>query len=72
MPAPSPEAVTQLLVAWGSGDQSALDQLMPLVYGELHRIAHRYLRRERADHTLQTTALVNEAYLKLVGEKHKD
>lgn len=72
MPTPSPEAVTQLLVAWGSGDQAALDQLMPLVYDELHQIAHRYLRRERAEHTLQTTALVNEAYLKLAGEKNKD
>ncbi len=70
MPTPSPEEVTQLLVAWESGDQAALNQLMPLVYDELHQIAHRYLRRERADHTLQTTALVNEAYLKLVGEKH--
>jgi RNA polymerase sigma factor (TIGR02999 family) len=72
MPTSSPEEVTQLLAAWGSGDQAALNQLMPLVYDELHQIAHRYLRRERADHTLQTTALVNEAYLKLVGEQNKD
>ena len=70
MPTPAPEEVTQLLVAWESGDQAALNQLMPLVYDELRQIAHRYLRRERADHTLQTTALVNEAYLKLVGEKN--
>ncbi len=70
MPTSSPEEVTQLLAAWERGDQAALNQLMPLVYDELHQIAHRYLRRERADHTLQTTALVNEAYLKLVGEKN--
>lgn len=66
----SPEEVAQLLGAWENGDQPALDQLMSLVYDELRQIAHRYLRRERADHTLQTTALVNEAYLKLVGEKN--
>lgn len=70
MPTPLPEEVTQLLVAWERGDQSALNQLMPLVYDELRQIAHRYLRRERADHTLQTTALVNEAYLKLIREKN--
>lgn len=69
MTLPAPEEVTQLLHAWEHGDQAAPGQLMPLVYDELHRIAHRYLRRERAEHTLQTTALVNEAYLKLIGEK---
>lgn len=69
MPLPTPTEVTELLSAWERGDQAALEQLIPLVYDELRQIAHRYLRRERAGHTLQTTALVNEAYLKLVGEK---
>jgi len=63
---PSPKEVTQLLVDWSSGNKAALDQLMPLVYQELRRLASRYLRKERRDHTLQTTALVNEAYLRLV------
>jgi len=58
--------VTQLLLAWNSGDRAALDQLVPLVYDELHRMARQYLRKERAGHTLQTTALVNEAYLRLI------
>jgi RNA polymerase sigma-70 factor (ECF subfamily) len=62
----SSSEVTQLLHAWCGGDQQALEALMPLVYGELHRLAHRYMLRERAGHTLQTTALVNETYLKLV------
>ncbi len=66
----SPKEVTQLLVDWSHGDQSALDQLMPLVYDELRRLAHRHMGRERAQHTLQTTALVNEAYLRLVEQKH--
>jgi RNA polymerase sigma factor (TIGR02999 family) len=61
--------VTQLLVDWGSGDQAALDKLTPLVYDELHRLAHHYMRRERPDHTLQTTALVNEVYLRLIDQK---
>jgi RNA polymerase sigma factor (TIGR02999 family) len=61
--------ITQLLVAWGDGDQTALDKLMPLVEKELHRIAGNYMRRENPDHTLQTTALVNEAYLRLVDQK---
>ena len=60
--------ITQLLEQWGGGDQQALERLTPLVYSELHRLASRYLRRERPDHTLQSTALVNEAYLKLVGQ----
>jgi RNA polymerase sigma factor (TIGR02999 family) len=60
--------VTQLLLAWGQGDQAALDKLLPLVYDELHRMAERYMRRQNPDHTLQTTALINEAYLKLVGQ----
>jgi len=62
----SPREVTQLLQAWCSGDQRALDELVPLVYCELHSLAHRFMLRERAGHTLQTTALVNETYLKLV------
>src|SRR5687768_9817633 len=64
------EGVTQLLMRWGEGDQTALDELMPLVHGELRRLAANYLRRERANHTLQPTALVNEAYLKLVDQKN--
>ena len=63
-----PKDVTQLLVDWGKGDKQALDGLMPLVYDELHRIASRYLRRERQGHTLQTTALINEAYLRIVDQ----
>jgi RNA polymerase sigma-70 factor, ECF subfamily len=58
--------ITRLLQAWGHGDQAALDRLTPLIYDELRRMARRYMRQERADHTLQTTALVNEAYLRLV------
>jgi len=61
----SPE-VTQLLLAWSQGEQAALDKLIPLVHGELSRLAHHYLSAERPDHTLQTTALVNEVYLRLV------
>lgn len=64
----SPQHVTQLLVAWSSGDQAARDELMPLVYEELRRLAHHYLRRERPGHTLQTSALVNEAFLRLVDQ----
>jgi RNA polymerase sigma factor (TIGR02999 family) len=63
--APS-EPVTDLLLAWGQGDDSALDRLIPLVRVELHRLARRHMRREHTGHTLQTTALVNEAYLRLV------
>lgn len=65
----SPEEVTQLLLAWSDGDQSALEKLVPLVYEELHRLAHRYISRERHGHTLQTTALAHEAYLRLVDVK---
>jgi RNA polymerase sigma factor (TIGR02999 family) len=60
------EDVTRLLRAWSGGDQRALDGLTPMVYAELRRLAHRYMKRERADHSLQATALVNEAYLRLV------
>lgn len=62
--------VTRLLRDWGNGDQSAADQLMPLVYDELRRLAHRYIRREKPGHTLQTSALVNEAYVRLVDQSN--
>ena len=65
----SGQELTRLLEAWSSGDQQALDQLMPLVNEELRRLAHRYMKSERAGHTLQTTALVNEAYLRLINVK---
>jgi RNA polymerase sigma factor (TIGR02999 family) len=61
--------VTELLTAWSEGDASALDKLLPLIQDELHQLAHRYMSRERRDHTLQTTALVNEAYLKLIDQR---
>ena len=67
---PSSIEVTQLLLDWSSGDQSALERLTPLVHGELRRLAHHYMSRERPGHSLQTTALVNEAYLKLIDQKH--
>ncbi len=63
-----PQDVTQLLVAWNQGNPAALDQLLPVVYGELRRLARNYLRRERPDHTLQATALVHEAYLRLIDQ----
>ena len=66
---PSPHEVTGLLEAWSHGDKAALDKLTPLVYDELRRLAHHYMSRERAGHTLQTTALVNEAYVRLVDQK---
>jgi RNA polymerase sigma factor (TIGR02999 family) len=61
--------VTELLVAWNNGEESALTQLLPIVEVELRRIAHNYMRRERGNHTLQTSALVNEAYLKLIDQR---
>jgi RNA polymerase sigma factor (TIGR02999 family) len=61
--------VTQLLIKWSNGDKAALDELMPLIQEELRRLAHHYMSRERPGHTLQTTALVNEAYLRLVNRK---
>jgi RNA polymerase sigma factor (TIGR02999 family) len=67
---PSPGEVTQLLVDWGNGDKAALDRLTPLVHEELHRLAHRHMRLERPNHTLQTTALVNEAYVRLVDQRN--
>ena len=66
---PSPQQLTQLLVAWSDGDRAALDKLMPLVYDELHRLAHQYMGRERAGNTLQTSALVHEAYLRLIDQR---
>ena len=66
MTKPSPREITQLLLAWNNGESAALDQLMPLVHQELHRLAHRYMRREQPGNTLQTSALVNEAYLRLI------
>ena len=68
MPTLSPQEVTQLLADWGKGDRSALDKLFPLVQSELRRIAQRQMSQERPGHTLQATALVNEAYLKLAGQ----
>jgi RNA polymerase sigma factor (TIGR02999 family) len=65
----SPPQVTQLLKAWGNGDEAARDELMTLVYEELHRLAHQHLKRERPGHTLQTSALVNEAFVKLIDQK---
>ena len=65
----APEGITQLLLKWKDGDSSARERLMPLVYDELHRLAGRYLKRERANHSLQPTALVNEAYLRLVDQQ---
>lgn len=69
MPSSPTSEITGLLVDWSNGNQAALDKLLPLVEQELHRLAHVYMRRENRDHTLQTTALVNEAYLKLVDQK---
>ena len=65
----SSNKLTQLLLDWSGGNRAALEELTPLVHQELRRLAHRYMRRERADHTLQTTALVNEAFLRLIDQK---
>jgi RNA polymerase sigma factor (TIGR02999 family) len=69
MTAASPQEVTQLLAAWSDGDEAALEQLVPIIHAELHRLAKHYLRRERKGHTLQTSALVNEAYVRLINWK---
>jgi RNA polymerase sigma factor (TIGR02999 family) len=69
MAAPSPKGITELLKAWSNGEQEALEELIPLVYHELHRLAHRYMARERGGHTLQSTALVHEAYERLIDLK---
>src|SRR3954469_11257474 len=66
---PAVSEVSMLLRAWSDGDQNALEKMTPIVYKELHRLAHRYMGRERAGHSLQTTALVNEAYMRLVDYK---
>ena len=70
MEAPSTHEITQLLVAWNNGDGLALEELTPLIHKELHRIARRYMARERPGHILQTTALVNEAYMRLIDWKN--
>ena len=72
MPVPTPDDVTELLQAWSAGDAKALEKLAPLVYEELHRTAHRHMSREQTGHTLQTTALVNEVYLRLVKVRQVD
>jgi RNA polymerase sigma factor (TIGR02999 family) len=66
----SAHEVTQLLIEWSNGDKAALNKLMPLIYEELRRLAHRYMTRERPGNTLQTTALVNEAYVRLINRKN--
>src|SRR5260370_17735269 len=66
---PAPENLTKLLVAWGNGDEAARDELMPLVYNELHRLAHQYMNRERPGHTLQTSAGVNEPFVRLADQR---
>jgi RNA polymerase sigma factor (TIGR02999 family) len=68
----NPGELTQLLIAWSQGDARALEQLTPLVYAELRKIAHRYMNRERAGHTLQTTAVVHEAFLRLLGNPQEN
>ncbi len=69
-PPPEQHHITELLAEWSEGNQSALDKLYPLVYEELHRLARRYMSRERKGHTLQTTALINEAYVRLVDQRN--
>jgi RNA polymerase sigma factor (TIGR02999 family) len=66
----TPQDITRLLIAWGDGNQSALEELAPLVESELHRLAHHYMGGERPDHILQTSALVNEAYIRLIDWKN--
>src|SRR5205085_7893239 len=67
---PPPHQITELLAEWSDGNHAALDELYPLVYDELHRLARRYMSRERKGHTLQTTALINEAYVRLVDQRN--
>ena len=69
MTAASPQEVTRLLAAWSDGDEAALEQLVPIIHAELRRLAKHYLKRERPGHTLQTSALVNEAYVRLINWK---
>jgi RNA polymerase sigma factor (TIGR02999 family) len=70
--APSTQRVTQLLIEWSNGNQGALEELMPLVYAELHKMAKRYMNQQNPRHTLQTTALINEAYLRLVRDSARE
>ena len=72
MPTPSPRAITELLRAWSGGDDGALERLMPLVEAELRRLARAYMGRERQGHTLQATALVNEAFLRLTEARTEE
>jgi len=72
VPATTSQAVSELLAKWRDGDEESLQRLLPLVYNELRRLAHNYLRKERPDHTLQSTALVHEAYLCLMKQPPKD
>src|SRR3982751_6363089 len=72
MPSSGQEQVTQLLVAWRSGDPTALERLIPLVQPELQRLAHRYMSKERPGHTLQTTVLIHDAYLEFAAKKQPD
>jgi RNA polymerase sigma factor (TIGR02999 family) len=65
-----PQEITELLLAWGRGEEAALDRLIPLVYDELHRLAHHYMRQERPGRTLQSTALVHEAYQRLIDSRN--
>jgi RNA polymerase sigma-70 factor, ECF subfamily len=71
-PSPSQQEITQLLADWRGGNEDALEKLIPLVHPELHRLAHHYMSRERSGHTLQTTALLNEAYLRVVDDPTRD
>ena len=71
-PASDDPGITQLLAAWSNGDESALDAIVPLVYDELHRMARRFMARQNPGHTLQPTALINEAFIKLVGNENKE
>lgn len=71
-PSPSQQEITQLLADWRGGNEDALEKLIPLVHPELHRLAHHYMSRERGGHTLQTTALLNEAYLRVVDDPTRD
>jgi RNA polymerase sigma factor (TIGR02999 family) len=64
-----PSEITELLIGWSNGDRTSLDKLVPLVEGELHRLAHHYMSRERGGHMLQTTALINETFLRLVDQR---
>jgi RNA polymerase sigma factor (TIGR02999 family) len=72
MPTPAPKDVTELLLAWSSGDNAALEVLIPLIHNDLRRLARHYMRQEKPGHTLQTTALVNELYLRVIGQRESN